>query len=176
MAVKKNTATKWVVFAFDLTDNTAKTGDAANITANIRIDGGVANAVDDTNPTELEDGYYIFDITAAEANGDHLVLCPASTTSNIQVIAVPGAVWTVDYDASDIYTLFDTANTELATSPDTTGTLRQMIQWMFTYFRNKKTMTATTETVYKEDASTALGTASVSDNGTTFTKGEHSSS
>jgi hypothetical protein len=92
--LKKNTATKWIVFAFDRTDNTPKTGDAANITANVRIDGGAADAVDDTNPAELEDGYYVFDITAAECNGDLIVICPASTTANIQVIGVPGAVWT----------------------------------------------------------------------------------
>ena len=54
----KNVASqKWVVFAFDRTDNTPKTGDAANITAEISIDGAAGGATDDTNPTELEDGY-----------------------------------------------------------------------------------------------------------------------
>lgn len=92
--MEKNIAGKWVVFAFDVTTNLPKTGDAANITANLRIDGGIANAIDDTNPTELEDGYYIFDITATESNGDNIVICPASVTANIQVIGVPGALWT----------------------------------------------------------------------------------
>lgn len=85
---------KWYVFAFDETDNTPKTGDAANITANLRIDGGEANAVDDTNPTELENGYYVFDITAAESNGGYILICPESSTSNIQVIGCPAAVFT----------------------------------------------------------------------------------
>ncbi len=89
--LKKNTASqKWIVFAFDRTDNTAKTGDAANITANLRLDGGAANAVDDTNPTELEDGFYIFDLTQAETNGDLILIAPVSGTANIQVIGVPG--------------------------------------------------------------------------------------
>jgi len=93
--MQKNIANqKWVVFAFDETDNTAKTGDAANITANLRIDGGGANAVDDTNPTELEDGYYVFTITAAESNGNYILICPASSTGNIQVIGCPAAIWT----------------------------------------------------------------------------------
>ena len=84
-ALEKNVASqKWVIFCFDDTDNSAKTGDAANITANVRIDGAAANAVDDTNPTELEDGYYIFDITAAESNGENIVICPSSTTGDIQ--------------------------------------------------------------------------------------------
>ena len=104
--MEKNTAGKWIVFAYGLPDHAtpglAITGDAANITANIRIDGGAANAVDDTNPTELEDGYYIFDITAVETNGKNLLLAPASSTSNVQVIAVPGAVWTRPANFNDL--------------------------------------------------------------------------
>lgn len=93
--MQKNVAgQKWTVFAFDRTDNTPKTGDAANITANLRIDGGAANAIDDTNPTELEDGFYVFDITQVESNGDMILISPESTTSNIQVIGVPGVIYT----------------------------------------------------------------------------------
>jgi hypothetical protein len=92
--LKKNTATKWIVFAFNRTTNAAKTGDAAQITASVYIDGGGANAVDDTNPAELGHGYYIFDITAAECNGDLVVIDPVSSTADIQVIGVPGAAWT----------------------------------------------------------------------------------
>ena len=73
--MQKNVAgQQWIVFAFDLTDNTPLTGDAANITGNLRLDGGAANAIDDTNPTELEDGYYVFDITQAESNGDMILI------------------------------------------------------------------------------------------------------
>jgi hypothetical protein len=101
--MQKNVASqKWVVFAFDRTDNTPKTGDAANITANLRIDGGAANAVDDTNPTELEDGYYIFDITQAESNGENIVIAPVSSTSDIQVIGVPGVVYTTPANFPDM--------------------------------------------------------------------------
>ncbi len=85
---------KWVVFAFNTTNNAAVTGDASNITANLRLDGGAANAIDDTNPTELEDGYYIFDITQAESNADLISIHPASTTSDVQVVGTPAAVWT----------------------------------------------------------------------------------
>lgn len=96
--MEKNQAGKWVVFAFQdeggANPGEPKTGDAANITANLRIDGGAANAVDDVNPTELEDGYYIFDITATESNGDLLLIAPASATANINVIGIPGTVYT----------------------------------------------------------------------------------
>lgn len=99
--MQKNVAgQKWIVFAFDA-DGDPKTGDADQITANLRIDGGDANAVDDTNPTELEDGYYVFDLSQAETNGNMILICPASSTSGIQVVGVPGVVFTSDYQPGD---------------------------------------------------------------------------
>jgi hypothetical protein len=93
MSLQKNVASqKWMVFAFDTTDSTEKTGDAANITANIRKDWGAPAATNDVNPTELEDGYYVFDLTQAETNADILALFPQSSTANIKVIGVPGTV------------------------------------------------------------------------------------
>ena len=91
----KNTENqKWIVFAFDATTGLGKTGDAAQITANLRKDYGDPAAVADTNPTELEDGFYAFDLSQAETNADHLLLCPQSSTSNIVVIGCPAVVFT----------------------------------------------------------------------------------
>lgn len=95
MSLKKNTAgQKWIVFAWTIATNVALAGDAANITANLRLDGGGANAVDDTNPAELEDGFYAFDLTAAETNADNIVICPASATGGVAVVGCPMACWT----------------------------------------------------------------------------------
>jgi len=108
--MQKNVAgQKWQVFAFDRTDNTPKTGDAANITANLRKDWGTAAAVADTNPTELEDGFYLFALTQAETNADVLALAPESSTADIQVIAIPAVVYT-------------TAAIAAGTTPTATGT------------------------------------------------------
>ncbi len=94
---KNVTGQKWIVFAFDETDNTAKTGDAAQITAEISADGAAGGGnITDTNPTELEDGYYVFDITQGESNADLLLILPESSTGNIQVIGVPGSVYTTE--------------------------------------------------------------------------------
>jgi hypothetical protein len=103
--MRKNTSgQKWSVFAFDETDNTAKTGDAAQITAEISIDGAAGGGnIADTNPTELEDGYYVFDLATAETNGDYLLIMPESSTANIQVIGVPGAVFTTANLVDDMW-------------------------------------------------------------------------
>ena len=95
----KNTAgQQWIVFAFQDEGGTNPgepvTGNAANITANLRLDAGSANAVDDANPTELEDGYYAFGITAAESNANSIIIAPVSGTANVNVIGVPGALYT----------------------------------------------------------------------------------
>ncbi len=64
-----------------------KTGDAANITAQISKDGGACAATNDVHPTELDavdaKGIYIFDLTQAETNGDMIVLSPVSSTADI---------------------------------------------------------------------------------------------
>lgn len=124
--MEKNTAGKWIVFAYGLPDHASDgqpiTGDAANITANVRIDGGAANATDDVNPTELEDGYYIFDITAAEANGDLILMTPQSATANVQVIGVPGSVWTRPANFNDMSVEASTGRVDIAAVAGTAQT------------------------------------------------------
>lgn len=91
----KNTENqKWIVYAFDSTTGLAKTGDAAQITANLRKDYGDAAALTDTNPAELEGGFYAFDLSQAETNADHLLICPVSSTANIVVIGCPSVIFT----------------------------------------------------------------------------------
>ena len=100
--MQKNTASqKFVVFAFNRTTNVPITGDAANITANLQKDFGSTTGTNDTNPTELEDGYYAFDATQAETNADSLVIYPVSSTSDIQVIGVPAQMFTVSTGSPD---------------------------------------------------------------------------
>lgn len=177
---------KWIVYAFNRTTLVPITGDAANITANLRIDGGPVNAVDDTNPTELENGYYFFTITQAETIGSMILISPISSTSDIQVKGCPEVIFTTpanfpalsietDGDLSKVNSvgLFtDDVNVELSSVPNTTATMQKMIQFLFQYFRNRRTVTAVAETMFKENGSTALGQSLLSDNGATTDKGE----
>lgn len=68
------------------------TGDAAQITAKIGLDYAAASATNDTNPTEIEDGIYAFDLTQAETNADVVLLLPESSTAGVQVVALPSNV------------------------------------------------------------------------------------
>ena len=91
--MQKNKAGKWIVYAYDTSTNLPVTGDAANITADVYIDG-VSNAIDDTSPIELSGGYYIFDLTSLETNGDSLLIVATSTTGSVRVIGKPEALYT----------------------------------------------------------------------------------
>lgn len=83
-----------------------------------------------------------------------------------------------DLDAADVATsvlaALDDPNIELASVPTTTSGLRAMLKFLFAYFRNKRSATGSVETLYKEDAATPLGTASITDASGTVTKGEMS--
>jgi hypothetical protein len=86
----RNTAyQRWRVFAFNASTNVPVLGDAANITAKISKDYAEPVALNDINPVETEDGYYLFDLLQAETNGRNLALYPESSTPGVQVIGVP---------------------------------------------------------------------------------------
>jgi hypothetical protein len=90
MAVYKNKASQKVAcFAYDSTDGSAVTGDAANISAQISLDGAATAATDDTAPTELDatdaPGVYLFDLTQAETNADLIVIASVSSTSDVLI-------------------------------------------------------------------------------------------
>ena len=67
----------------------------------------------------------------------------------------------------------DASNTELALVPTTAGSLRKMLQFIFTWARDEETVTSTTKSLKKEDG-TQLGSSALSDDGTTFTRGKMS--
>lgn len=126
--MKKNVASQdWRVFAFNVDTGLAETGDAAQITAKIEKDFGGLVATNDTNPTEREAGYYLFDLTQAETNADDLFLVPVSSTASIQVVGVPGNLVPVPVAFADLHiqaggavNSVGTVNTKTGFAPTTT--------------------------------------------------------
>lgn len=111
MAIFKNIDNqKLFIYAYDTTNEEAKTGDAANITAQISLDGGASAATNDTNPTELDStdhpGIYYFDLTQAETNTDVFVVTAVSSTADIEID--PVTVYTVIQQTGDSYTRLGT--------------------------------------------------------------------
>ena len=138
---------------------------AAGLDSEKSQDGG--SFADCTNElTEIDaTGVYGLTITQAEMNYDTIIIKAITSTTAAKI---PLFVIKTYENQLDI------ANTELAAAPTTTSSLRIMQQFVFQYFRNKRTETAAVETMFKEDASTPLSTSALSDDGTTFTRGEMS--
>lgn len=100
----KNVASQKIhVYAYDSTTGAPKTGDAANITAYVSLDGS-ANAIDDTNPAEVDatnmPGVYVFDLTQAETNCDSFALYAKSATANIRLEPIIGFTTKLAVDAN----------------------------------------------------------------------------
>lgn len=98
--MQKNVASqKLIVFAFDATTNLPKSGDSANITAYVSIDYGAVTVLGDTSATEMDatnaKGYYLFDLTQGETNGNTLLFSAKSSTANIVVVGAPASIQTV---------------------------------------------------------------------------------
>ena len=103
----KNVASQKVaVFAWDNAAGVAKTGDAANISAQISKDGAATAATNDLAPTELDStdapGIYIFDMLQAETNADLIVIAPVSSTTDVVLRPVIIYTQTVMITTSDI--------------------------------------------------------------------------
>jgi hypothetical protein len=59
---------------------------------------------------------------------------------------------------------------ELNVLPSSSSSLQEKIEFIYQYLAFKRTATSTLETMHKNDGTTALGTATLSDNGILFTK------
>jgi hypothetical protein len=90
MLLKKNKPNqKAIIYAWNESTGSPKTGDASNITAKISKDGGSMISTDDANPTELDStnapGVYYFDLTQSETNADTIILYAKSSTANVLI-------------------------------------------------------------------------------------------
>ena len=125
---KNQAGQKIAIFAWDSLTSAAKTGDAANITARISLDGAAVAQTDDDNPTELNstyaNGIYIFNLTQAETNANFIVLNAKSSTSG--VIIDPVICWTQDPNVAAVLAIVnhtDYGNAHLVRSATPANTI-----------------------------------------------------
>jgi hypothetical protein len=126
-----------------------------------------ANAVQISGDTVAADNAEAFFDGTGYAGTNNVI--PTVTTT-----ATATAVTTVNGLANAaVDNILDRAmSAELASLPSqTVPTVRQMLQLIYQRWRNRYTITATTAINYKADGTTALQTATVSDDGTTVVRG-----
>ena len=61
---------------------------------------------------------------------------------------------------------------ELGSPPAATSSLKDKLVWLFMWARNKATATSSQRKLYADDVTTVVSTETITDDGTTFTKGE----
>jgi hypothetical protein len=140
----------------------------------LEIPSGVV-AVNDQPMTEIANGFYVYDFVGYDYTKDYAILCDggATLTGSERYVVAGNESYCVPLIRAEINEIIRTdPSVELASIPNDTAPLADQLQFVFQYFRNKKTVTNVLETMYKEDETTPLGSATLSDDGTTFTKNE----
>lgn len=99
------------------------------------------------------------DIAEIEAETDGIAAIPTNNGTN---------------QTGDTYGLLTGANTELVAIPASTAKIIDMLKWLFLLARNKITQTSTTTLARNDGDSATVGTSTISDDGTTFTRGKFS--
>lgn len=126
---KNQASQKIALFAFTTATGAPKTGDAANLTAYLSKDYGTVTVLTDTSATEMDatnaPGWYLFDVSQTESNGDELLFTGKSATSGVTVVGrpvttVPIRFTTLAIDASGLAD----ANTVKVEGADATNTIR----------------------------------------------------
>lgn len=185
--LKNVTGQKIPVFAYDVAAGAGKTGDQANITAQISKDFGANAALTDTNPVQLDatnhPGWYVFDLAQAETNADCIILTVSSTTAGIRF--APLAIYPTVYDAtkagfidasiaalnniSVANILAGVVNDAQVFASGTLGDLLRKVLWMVV---NKLVVVDASGnyTLYKNDGVTVAATGNIADDLTNTTR------
>lgn len=95
-----------------------------------------------------------------------------SLTSGAVTAGSLGTTAKADVNAEVVDALVTDTYAEVSGVVAATSSLKDKINWVFALARNKVTQTATTQTLRNDADNADLATAAVSDNGTTFTRGE----
>lgn len=127
----------------------------ASLTYTISKDAGAFASTTNAAVTITNSKGYI-DLTSTEMTADVII-----------VSWVYGSGATTYSDSVIIYT----QKAELASAPTLNSPISEKITAIFQYLFFKRTVTSSQEKTFISDGSTVLGTATLSDDGTTFTKG-----
>lgn len=87
----KNVAGQFIeLFAYNASTGAPATGDGANLSVRASRDGGTFSALTDSTATEIDatnaPGWYRWDVTQAESNGDVIFFGGRSSTANVVLV------------------------------------------------------------------------------------------
>jgi hypothetical protein len=145
--------------------------DNINATISSRLASASYTAPDNAT-VSLIYGVVDTEVAAIKAKTDQLTF----TTSN-RVDSTPIALGTqakADVNAEVVDALSVDTYAESSSVPAATASLKDMLHWIFSATRNKRTTTSSADVVRNDGDTAAIGTSTISDDGTTFTRGKYS--
>lgn len=113
--------------------------------------------------------YIDTEVAAIKAKTDQLTFTAANKVDAQSQLSTQGKA---DVNAEVVDALNVDTYAELSALPSASPTIKEILMFLFEIARNKLTTTATEQKLYKDNGTTVLGTWTVSDDGTTFTKSE----
>lgn len=113
-------------------------------------------------------GTDLLDVSVTQISGNAVSTTTAQIGANAVQISASATA------ADNVETAFASTLAEESAVPAANAPWWTKLNFMFAKARNKITQTATTQTLLADDGSTPVGASTVSDDGTTFTRGEFS--
>lgn len=201
--LRKNTASQYIYFAMlNAADGSANT--TATVTGYVAIDGAAQAAIGGT-VNNKGNGQYEAALAQADTNGNNIgylftapdclavsfsivttALNPYDTVRGLSGTALPNA----DADAAGGLPVSDAGGLDLDAilsllddprgepgqgTPPVNPDMATKMDYIFKFLRNKLTQTSTTLSIFADDGSTVDHKSTVSDDGTTYTRGEFAS-
>lgn len=111
-------------------------------------------------------------LSTLDASGVRSAVGLASANLDTQLTTIVNYIDTEVAAIKTVTDQFTAAQAEPVAVPAANATPLEKIAWLAMMARNKVTQTATTQTVLADNGSTTVATSTISDDGTTFTRGE----
>lgn len=125
-------------------------------------------AADAITAAKVADGTIDATTFAAGAINAAAIATDAITAAKIAADAIGAS----ELAADAVDEIWAKAMTEIAAVPAVTASVIDALRWMFAISRNKITQTATTQLIRNDADAATIGTSTVSDDATTFTRGK----
>ncbi len=132
----------------------------------------IDNAVSTTVMSYESDGQLIIDATCTSLTIVVRGNCTITDNGTTTVLTQDAAVTLASINAEVVDALVTDTHAEPASVPAATSSIKDMLHWLFTLARNKGMQTSATKTLRNDADGANIGTAPISDDGTTFTRGE----
>lgn len=140
----------------------------ANTDIKIWKNGGTTVASKNSGgATHISNGLYYCVLDATDTNTLGPLIINVHVSGALAVQAICEVLTAEEYDGR-----FTTSMAEETGVVSATANIWKKLNWMFAKSRNKMTQTSTTQILKADDGTTTIATSTVSDDGTTFTRGE----